>query len=132
MREDRAGDDKMRTELVRIEKGELYTPDSKEKLARAAELIRAGEVVAFPTETVYGLGANGMDADASVKIYEAKGRPSDNPLILHIAEFDQLEDIARDISENAWKIMKAFWPGPMWGMPYSASTVTEVTPELVK
>ena len=103
----------MRTDLVRIEKGELYTPDSKEKLARAAELIRAGEVVAFPTETVYGLGANGMDADASVKIYEAKGRPSDNPLILHIAEFDQLEDIARDISENAWKIMKAFWPGPM-------------------
>lgn len=103
----------MRTDFITIEKDELYSLDSKKKLARAAELIKAGEVVAFPTETVYGLGANGMNADASVKIYEAKGRPSDNPLILHIAEFDQLEGIAQDISEDAWKIMRAFWPGPM-------------------
>jgi len=103
----------MRTDFITIAKGDLYTPDAKIKIGKAAELIRAGEVVAFPTETVYGLGANGMDESASLKIYEAKGRPSDNPLILHIAEFDQLNDIARDISEDAWKIMKAFWPGPM-------------------
>lgn len=103
----------MKTNFIKVDKSDLYTPEGKEKLERAAELLREGEVVAFPTETVYGLGANGMDAEASVKIYEAKGRPSDNPLILHIAEFNQLDDIARDISEDAWKIMRAFWPGPM-------------------
>lgn len=103
----------MRTDCVRIEKEELHSLEGKEKLARAAQLIREGEVVAFPTETVYGLGANGMNADASLKIYEAKGRPSDNPLILHIAELSQLDGIARDISPDAWKLMKAFWPGPM-------------------
>lgn len=103
----------MKTDFIEVNKGDLYTPEGKEKIAKAAGLLRDGEVVAFPTETVYGLGANGMDADASVKIYEAKGRPSDNPLILHIAEFDQLDEIARDISDDAWKIMKAFWPGPM-------------------
>lgn len=103
----------MKTDFIKVDKSDLYTPEGKEKLAKAAELLRAGEVVAFPTETVYGLGANGMDEEASVKIYEAKGRPSDNPLILHIAEFNQLDSIARDISEDAWKIMRAFWPGPM-------------------
>ncbi|MBE5956164.1 MAG: threonylcarbamoyl-AMP synthase [Lachnospiraceae bacterium] len=103
----------MRTDLVKLDKGDLHTAVGKEKLKQAAKLLRAGEVVAFPTETVYGLGANGMDVHASLKIYEAKGRPSNNPLILHIAEFDQLDGIARDISEDAWKLMKAFWPGPM-------------------
>lgn len=103
----------MKTDFIKVDKSDLYTPEGKVKLKRAAELLREGEVVAFPTETVYGLGANGMDAEASVKIYEAKGRPSDNPLILHIAEFNQLESIAKDISEDAWKIMRAFWPGPM-------------------
>ena len=103
----------MKTDFIKVDKSDLYTPEGKEKLKRAADLLREGEVVAFPTETVYGLGANGMDAEASVKIYEAKGRPSDNPLILHIAEFNQLESIAKDISEDAWKIMRAFWPGPM-------------------
>ena len=117
----------MKTDFIKIEKGDLYTPDGKAKLSRAAELLRAGEVVAFPTETVYGLGANGMDADASVKIYEAKGRPSDNPLILHIAEFEQLDDIARDISEDAWKIMKAFWPGPMTIVLHKKDAVPEKT-----
>ncbi|MBR3036610.1 MAG: Sua5/YciO/YrdC/YwlC family protein, partial [Lachnospiraceae bacterium] len=64
----------------------------KKALEQAAGLIRAGELVAFPTETVYGLGGNGLDAEASKKIYAAKGRPSDNPLILHIGSFDQLPE----------------------------------------
>lgn len=103
----------MHTDFVKIEKDNLYSADGRRTLSRAAELIRQGQLVAFPTETVYGLGANGMDEEASARIYEAKGRPSNNPLILHIAEFDQLDLIACDISENAWKIMRAFWPGPM-------------------
>lgn len=103
----------MNTELCKVTVETLYGQREQEYLEQAAELLKKGEVVAFPTETVYGLGANGMDAAASGKIYAAKGRPSDNPLILHIADFSQLEGIAEDISEDAWKIMKAFWPGPM-------------------
>lgn len=103
----------MNTELCKVTVETLYGQREQEYLEQAAELLKKGEVVAFPTETVYGLGANGMDAAASGKIYAAKGRPSDNPLILHIADFSQLEGIAEDISEDAWRIMKAFWPGPM-------------------
>lgn len=103
----------MKTELLKVTKENLYSQTEQEFLDQAAKLLQAGEVVAFPTETVYGLGANGMEAEASGKIYAAKGRPSDNPLILHIADFAQLDGIAEDISEDAWKIMKAFWPGPM-------------------
>lgn len=103
----------MKTELKKISLEQLYQDEGKAVIAQAANLIRSGEVVGFPTETVYGLGANGMEAEASGKIYAAKGRPSDNPLILHIADFSQLDDIAEDISENAWKLMRQFWPGPM-------------------
>ena len=103
----------MNTELCKVTEETLYGQREQEYLEQAAILLQKGEVVAFPTETVYGLGANGMDAAASGKIYAAKGRPSDNPLILHIADFQQLEGIAEDISEDAWKIMRAFWPGPM-------------------
>lgn len=103
----------MNTELCKVTEETLYGQREQEYLEQAAMLLQKGEVVAFPTETVYGLGANGMDAAASGKIYAAKGRPSDNPLILHIADFQQLEGIAEDISEDAWKIMRAFWPGPM-------------------
>ncbi len=79
----------------------------------AAEILRNGGLVAIPTETVYGLGANGLDADAVLKIFEAKGRPQDNPLILHIAEIDQLETICHDIPPAAYKLAEAFWPGPL-------------------
>lgn len=103
----------MKTELIQIKEEDLQTTEGQQKLDAAAALLQKGEVVAFPTETVYGLGADGMHAESSKKIYKAKGRPSDNPLILHIAEFEQLSRIACDISDNAWKIMKAFWPGPM-------------------
>lgn len=86
---------------------------TKESLAEAAKLLRAGEVVAFPTETVYGLGANALDETALQKIYEAKGRPSDNPLIVHIASREQLAQLVSAIPERAEKLMQAFWPGPL-------------------
>ena len=79
----------------------------------AAEIIKKGGLVAFPTETVYGLGANALDAEASKKIYEAKGRPSDNPLIAHIASLDTLDEIVEDVSDVAKKLIDRFWPGPM-------------------
>lgn len=84
-----------------------------EIIREAGDVIRRGGLVAFPTETVYGLGADGMDATASAKIYAAKGRPSDNPLILHIADIGQLDDIASEIPKKAKLLMDKFWPGPM-------------------
>ncbi len=97
----------MRTELVPIQ------ADNREAIDRAAALIAAGELVAFPTETVYGLGGNACDPDAARRIYEAKGRPSDNPLIVHIAERSQLQEAARDIPPQAYRLADAFWPGPL-------------------
>lgn len=79
----------------------------------AADLIKAGELVAFPTETVYGLGGNGLLASSASKIYAAKGRPSDNPLILHIAERDVLPGLVREIPAGTESLMDAFWPGPL-------------------
>ena len=83
------------------------------KLAQAGEVIKRGGLVAFPTETVYGLGGDALNETSSKKIYEAKGRPSDNPLIVHIADMEHLEKIVREIPENARKLAKAFWPGPL-------------------
>lgn len=80
---------------------------------KAAHILRAGGLVAFPTETVYGLGGNAFDKNASMKIYAAKGRPSDNPLIVHIADMESLADIADEIPESAKKLAEAFWPGPL-------------------
>ncbi|WP_271716156.1 L-threonylcarbamoyladenylate synthase [Anaeromicropila herbilytica] len=82
-------------------------------LCEAAKILREGGLVAFPTETVYGLGANGLDEKASKKIYEAKGRPSDNPLILHIADVDSLYEIASEVPESAKRLADEFWPGPL-------------------
>jgi L-threonylcarbamoyladenylate synthase len=84
-----------------------------EILARAAELLRAGRLVAFPTETVYGLGANALDASAVTRIYEAKGRPSYNPIIVHVPDIDSVAEVVREWSERANALAKAFWPGPM-------------------
>lgn len=84
-----------------------------EGIARAAEIIRAGGLVAFPTETVYGLGGNALDPEASRKIYAAKGRPSDNPLIAHVASTEQVRTLVRTLSADAKKLMEAFWPGPL-------------------
>lgn len=82
-------------------------------LKQAAHLIREGELVAFPTETVYGLGANGLDADASKKIYAAKERPSDNPLILHIVNIEDLYPLVKEVPKEAMDLAKRFWPGPL-------------------
>ncbi len=82
-------------------------------IEKAAEIIRAGGLVAIPTETVYGLGANGLDEAAVRKIFEAKGRPQDNPLILHIAHAGQLELFCEEIPPLAYVLAEAFWPGPL-------------------
>lgn len=79
----------------------------------AAELLRNGDVVAFPTETVYGLGANALSDESVEKIFLAKGRPSDNPLIVHIGDKSQLSTVARHIPEKGNRLIEAFWPGPL-------------------
>jgi L-threonylcarbamoyladenylate synthase len=82
-------------------------------IARAVELLRAGEVVAFPTETVYGLGADAANADAVAKIYALKGRPSTHPVIVHVAGAERLDDWASDVPDGARRLAHAFWPGPL-------------------
>ena len=84
-----------------------------EQLHKVANLLKAGKTVVFPTETVYGLGANALDPEAAKKIYEAKGRPSDNPLIVHISKKEDVDFLARNISQDAKLLMEAFWPGPL-------------------
>ena len=84
-----------------------------EELKKQAELLKEGKTVIFPTETVYGLGANALDENAVKKIYEAKGRPSDNPLIVHIYDREEVRDLAKDISNKAEIVMDKFWPGPI-------------------
>lgn len=82
-------------------------------MKEAGELLKAGALVAFPTETVYGLGANALDEKAAAKIYAAKGRPSDNPLIIHIADMDSLPRITKEIPDAAYQLAEKFWPGPL-------------------
>ena len=81
--------------------------------ATAAEIIKNGGLVAIPTETVYGLGANGLDPDAVAKIFLAKGRPQDNPLILHVADAADMEALCHSIPETAYRLAEKFWPGPL-------------------
>ena len=89
-------------------------PKEDEKIyEKAGEILRAGGLVAFPTETVYGLGADALDEAASAKIYAAKGRPSDNPLIVHIADMDAVYKLASEVPEAAVKLADKFWPGPL-------------------
>lgn len=90
---------------------EILNP-TDENLCRAGELIRAGEIVAFPTETVYGLGADGLNVDACRKIYVAKGRPPNKPLTLHVANMSQVERVAK-MSTTAERLFRAFCPGPI-------------------
>ena len=82
-------------------------------LKAAAHLLKKGEIIAFPTETVYGLGANALDTTAIKKIYRAKGRPSDNPLIVHISALEQMEELVEEVSANAILLINNFWPGPL-------------------
>lgn len=89
-----------------------YDPEP-EAIREAAQVLKDGGLVAFPTETVYGLGGDGLNPEASGKIYAAKGRPSDNPLILHIAEREELIPLTAEIPQMAERLMDTFWPGPM-------------------
>lgn len=100
----------MDTIRVRIKDKEEF---DERLLTEAAEILRRGGLVAFPTETVYGLGANALDEAAARKIYEAKGRPSDNPLIAHITDMKGLDPLVLHVPDSAVKLAKAFWPGPL-------------------
>ncbi len=86
---------------------------SSEDINNAGKILKNGGLIAFPTETVYGLGASAYDADAAEKIYTAKGRPSDNPLIVHICEKEQIDEIAEDVTEEAKMVIDTFMPGPI-------------------
>ena len=96
-----------------VAKVDLRQASSAEVIQTAAKILQEGGLVAFPTETVYGLGGNGLDSAACEKIYLAKGRPSDNPLILHISEIEELDRIVAEVSPQAKALMDAFWPGPL-------------------
>lgn len=98
----------MNTKIVKTEDG-----NEDEVIREAGEILKSGGLVAFPTETVYGLGGDALKEDAARKIYSAKGRPSDNPLIVHIADIGALDELASEIPECAYKLAEAFWPGPL-------------------
>ena len=91
----------------------MIFPTSGDVIARAAELLRAGGLVAFPTETVYGLGANALDEAAVRRIFEAKGRPSTSPLIVHVDSIEMARSLAAEWPDAAEKLARAFWPGPL-------------------
>ncbi len=99
----------MQTEVVRVDRTKI----DAYVMEKAGKILKSGGLVAFPTETVYGLGADALDWEAAKKIYAAKGRPSDNPLIVHIADIEALSKIVKEIPEAARKLSKAFWPGPL-------------------
>lgn len=98
----------MKTEILKIDRENI----NNDYIKKAANLIKEGNLVAFPTETVYGLGADGLNNEACKKIYKAKGRPSDNPLILHISDITMLDNLVEEISDKHRKLFE-LWPGPM-------------------
>lgn len=109
-----------------VEKVDINYPDKK-IIKKAAAVIRNGGLVAFPTETVYGLGADALLPEGAKKIYAAKGRPSDNPLIVHIADFDALEKITSEIPPQARALADAFWPGPLTMIFHKSDAVPRET-----
>ena len=104
----------MDTKVVTVQaRGETFSYEAEQALREAGEVLRAGGLVAFPTETVYGLGGDALNPESARKIYAAKGRPSDNPLIVHIARMEDLKAIVRQVSGEALVLARAFWPGPL-------------------
>lgn len=99
----------------------------KEALKEAGEIIKNGGLVAFPTETVYGLGGDALNEKSSDKIYQAKGRPSDNPLIVHICKMEDMYPIVKEVPETARKLAEAFWPGPLTMILYKSEKVPYAT-----
>ena len=111
------------TKMIKIDRKRFSSADVEE----AAKLLRDGRLVAFPTETVYGLGANALDETAAKRIYAAKGRPSDNPLIVHIAEMEALRELAAEVPGAAILLGEAFWPGPLTMILKKSSIVPDGT-----
>lgn len=103
----------METTIVTLTDEKQSEEAIREKIHAAGQVIRQGGLVAFPTETVYGLGADALNPQASRRIYEAKGRPSDNPLIIHISNMEDLKKITKNVPEPAGKLAEKFWPGPL-------------------
>lgn len=101
------------TESEKIIHTQLLDGDNPESIRQAAIILKEKGLVAFPTETVYGLGGDALDENAAAKIYAAKGRPSDNPLIVHIADTDAVYELAKEVPDKARLLMEAFWPGPL-------------------
>lgn len=113
----------MKTKIIKID---IDAPDWDRPLDYAADVIKKGGLVAFPTETVYGLGANALDEKAVAGIFAAKGRPSDNPLIVHIADQRELESLTASIPSCASSLIYAFWPGPLTLVMPKADIVPEI------
>ena len=99
----------------------------KHVLKEAGEIIQGGGLVAFPTETVYGLGGDAMNPESAKKIYAAKGRPSDNPLIVHICKVEDMEKIVRGVPKQAYVLAERFWPGPLTMIMKKADCVPKET-----
>ena len=114
---------RVKTEVLRINSKK---PDDA-IIETASSLIRSGEIVAFPTETVYGLGANALDPLAISKIYQIKGRPSDNPLIVHIGDLNMLSGLVSTISPREMRMIKKFWPGPITLIFKKSKSVPKIT-----
>ena len=113
----------MRTEIVKINPEKPYLSEIK----KAADIIRQGGLVAFPTETVYGLGANALEPKAVRKIFEAKNRPVDNPLIIHIADKEQIYTLAEKLPKEAERLINLFWPGPLTLILKKSKIVPDIT-----
>lgn len=103
----------MKTLRLLADAGDLESSASKQSIRQAAEILRGGGTVAFPTETVYGLGANALDSQSVEKIFEAKQRPNWDPLIVHIADAAMVAELTLQVPENARRLIEAFWPGPL-------------------
>lgn len=101
--------------------------DTTEEIEEAAKIIAGGGLVAFPTETVYGLGADALNSQAVGKVYAAKGRPSDNPMIVHISSYDDMKKLTPQITRDMEKLMKVFWPGAMTMIVERNSVIPDVT-----
>ena len=107
-------------------KTRIILPDT-DGISEAGAILRSGGLVAFPTETVYGLGANALDATATRRIYEAKGRPSDNPMIVHVASIDMLNSVASGVTDEQKSLMRKLWPGPITFVLHKNPGVPDVT-----
>ena len=112
----------MKTDVLTISPG---APEA-DRIACAAEVLQRGQLVAFPTETVYGLGANALDSDAVARIFEAKGRPAFNPVIVHVADVDAVKQLAAEWPDTATQLAERFWPGPLTLVVKKAARIPDI------